>query len=323
MIIIPSNKFVDSQDALPSNVGVEGWFTLKAVKGGRTVREISFEQSRRIGPFHNLLLDAGLDRFGSNGGNSTFNNCVVGLGTTPPSVADTGLASFLGLLASLGSSTSGGGSPEYWASHNARWQSSIGQLGNNNITEVGVGWGINGSDLFSRELIRDSLGNPVAFPILSDEQLEVTYQLRIYPPLGDSHGTVTIGSTVHDVMTRAWNINTQSNWSPFSGGSPSPDISTISGYGQSFEGDAIANDSSNAPSGHIGNATSRSMDSYIPGDLFKDGRVTFGTGAGNGSIRVVTVNHRAGRFQHQFDPPIVKNNTQILHLDVRYSWARR
>src|SRR5690606_24121908 len=89
-----------------------------------------------------------------------------------------------------------------------------GELGNNNLTEIGISGQNKNGLLFSRELIRDSSGNPAAFPITEDEQLEVTYELRLYPNLNDVPATVMVGSNSHDTITRPLGVTNTSNWGP-------------------------------------------------------------------------------------------------------------
>src|SRR5690606_19073517 len=94
-----------------------------------------------------------------------------------------------------------------YSSRTFTWTSAIGALGNNNLTEIGIsGQSANGL-LFSRELIRDPNGNPAAFPISADEQLEVTYELRLYPNLNDVPATVTVGASSYDTITRPIGVN--------------------------------------------------------------------------------------------------------------------
>ena len=64
MIYIPSGKYLEGEHP-EMDVGIEGWFTLRALnRYGRVVRERTFKERRReVGPFHNLLLNNGLNRF--------------------------------------------------------------------------------------------------------------------------------------------------------------------------------------------------------------------------------------------------------------------
>src|SRR5690606_32703647 len=106
------------------------------------------------------------------------------------------------------------GPPDYYSYRTFTWISSIGALGNNNLTEIAISGQSTNGRLFSRELIRDSSGNPAAFPITEDEQLEVTYELRLYPNLNDVPATVMVGSNSHDTITRPIGVTNTASWGP-------------------------------------------------------------------------------------------------------------
>jgi hypothetical protein len=59
--IITPGRFVESKDPLGLQIEIEGWFTLAAVRNGRVLRSRKFKVERKVGPFHNLLLDVGMD----------------------------------------------------------------------------------------------------------------------------------------------------------------------------------------------------------------------------------------------------------------------
>lgn len=297
--------------------GVEGWFTVEALKGGSPIR---------VRKFKNLITDWGLDGLGGLSSANLYRGCLVGTGTTPPTYTDSQMSNF---LAGLSTSFPTGGSgvspaPEYYSWRDFTWTSAIGALGNNNLTEVGISGSFNeDKDLFSRQLILDSGGNPVAFPIKDDEQLRVTYQLRFYPPLTDSLSTINIGSASYDTITRALWVTGSNAWgvAPASGGGAGLNFQSISGV-DAYSGD-IRSITDITPAGSLlGNATHSTLP-YVSGSHYSDIRGQFPTGQGNGDIRSSVFILRCCRFQVQYDPPIPKSNNEILTLNQRISWARR
>lgn len=326
MIVIPSSKYVEGE--LPEyRIGLEGWFTLQAIKRGRVVRSREFKQGKKeCGPFHNLITDLGLDRIGSQAANAVYRYCVVGTGTATPTAADTQLAAYHGLITTASGSNSTGPSPDYYTAIQIIWTSGIGDLGTVNLTEVGVG-GTNGNSLlFSRELIRDPGGSPVAFPLLNDEQLRVIYQLRMYPPLTDNPATVLIGASSHDTITRALNVNSTTNaWGfmPISGAASSwANFQTNGADASAYSGDLAAITATSPAGTNLGFA-SLGAAGYSNGNHYRDLSATWGPTVGNGNIRTVLLRNNATKWQVRYDPVIAKTNTQQLVLNQRVSWARR
>lgn len=328
-IYIPSGRFLEGEVS-EAKVGLEGWYTLRARRrSGRVTREHTFkaEACRELPPFHNLITDLGLNRFGSTSGNSLYTRCHVGTGTATPSVTDTQLHNFLAAVSTaLPSEASGNsGPPDYYSYRTFTWTSAIGALGNNNLTEIGIsGQNANGL-LFSRELIRDSGGNPTAFPISNDEQLEVTYELRLYPNLTDVPATVMVGSNSHDTITRAIAVTNTARWAPVGAGSVLANAGwsgSAIGSNRAFSGDLVPY-TDNTPSGNLGDASSGATAAYTNGTFYRDISNTWNISTGNGNIRTVTFGFGCAAFQVRYDPVITKLNTQVLTLNQRISWARR
>lgn len=328
-IYIPSGRFLEGEIA-EAKVGLEGWFTLRARRrSGRVTRERKFKvgEIRELPRFHNLITNLGLDRFGSVGGNALYTHCHVGTGTATPSYTDTQLQNFLAVVSDSNPSTSASnsGPPDYYSSRTFTWTSAIGALGNNNLTEIGIsGQSANGL-LFSRELIRDPNGNPAAFPISADEQLEVTYELRLYPNLNDVPATVMVGASSYDTITRPIDVN-GSAWGPVAAtlSAVNGARSGASGANRAFTGDLVPYTSSLiSPSGSLGDASSGATASYTNGSYYRDISNTWNISVGNGNIRLVTFRFGCAAFQVRFDPVITKTNTQVLTLHQRMSWARR
>lgn len=315
--IITPGRFIDGE-APEARCGLEGWFTLRAKdRWGRVRRERTF-------PTHNLITDLGLDRFGSENANSVYNRCHVGLGVTPPQVTDNQLANFLANVQTGSPSQTLGTAPapDYYSWRRIEFTSAIGALGNNNLTEVGIsGQNTNGL-LFSRDLIKDSGGNPSAFPISDDEQLTVIYELRIYPPLSDSSETVSVGANTHDTLSRARNV-TGGVWGLVASTQSVNNFSRAgSGHQGAYSGDLVAIDA-NQPSGSLGSASSGSVSDYNNGDHYRDVTNVWNIGTGNGDIRTVVFTVSCCSFQCQYDPPITKTSDQTLTLHQRISWGRR
>lgn len=325
-IYIPSGRFLEGEIS-EAKVGLEGWYTLRAIRrSGRVTREHTFkaEACRELPPFRNLITDLGLNRFGSTGASSVYSWCHVGTGTATPSVTDTQLQTFLAAVGTTpATSIANSGPPDYYSYRRFTWTSTVGALGNNNLTEIGISGQATNGLLFSRELIRDSGGNPAAFPISDDEQLEVTYELRLYPNLSDVPATVMVGPNSHDTITRPIDVTTAASWAPVN---PLDSFANaaLNSPNVAYSGDLVPyTNSAGSLSGPLGAASSGATAPYTDGNFYRDVSNTWNISTGNGNIRVVMVSFRCATFQVRFDPVITKLNTQVLTLHQRISWARR
>lgn len=331
MIYIPSGKYLEGEHP-EMDVGIEGWFTLRALnRYGRVVRERTFKERRReVGPFHNLLLNNGLNRFATQLPESAYRYCHVGLGTATPAVTDSQLSNFLAnvSLSLPVEAVSNSGSPNYYSARTFQWTSAIGALGTNNLTEVGISGTSTNGNLFSRELIRDGGGSPTSFPIASTEQLQVTYELRIYPKLTDTLATVNISGVNYDTTTRGLAISSTSDWGPQTcapaGGTNYNVASKVGGSIAAFSGAMVANTTgSTGISGSLGGATSILEGSYSGDTHHKSTQATWSTTAGNGNIATIRWPFYCACFQIGYSPAIPKTSAKTLLLNQRISWARR
>jgi len=326
-IFVPSNSHLEAEVSA-AECRTEGYFTLQARnRFGRLLRERTFkvdDYDRSIGPFHNLILNQGMDRLSTNTSNNTYNRCSVGVGTLAPAVTQTALANFVSDMGTPSTTNGTGPAPEYYSWRRITWTTAIGAIPTNNLSEIGVGSSTtNNNNLFSRELIRDAQGVPTVFPISSDEQLTVTYELRLYPPLGDTPATITVGATSYDTITRAFNIAGNA-WGFNSPSGSTANFAASSGttFGL-YTGDMVENTTASNPTGNLGSASNTSNAAYTPGSYQRDISATWSITNGNGSIRTARMSYGCAQFQVRYDPVLVKTNTQTMTLNHRISWARR
>lgn len=311
MIYLPKNKEI----ILPSMTSkVGGFFKLEAVRN---------DGSRRLLAdwFPNLITDVGLNRIGTG---NYLTACHVGTNNTAPAVSDTALAGFVAGSNNVTVGVSGAQSsaPYYgWKTRTYRFAAAP---ANWNLNEVGIATSaVNGGStiMFSRALILDDLGSPTTVTVLTGEILDVTYQLRLYPPLTDVNQTINIpGSGDHDVITRAASVTSDSWWGDILGSAATIYTGVLSMF-QVWSGNigAITSTPSGSQQGfNAGNLA------YVNNSLQRDGTKSLGLSEGNfaGGIRSLCWHSTLGRFQQQFDPPIPKTNAKTLSLVVRYSWAR-
>lgn len=311
--IIPEKRFVDV--GMPAaNLTMRGRYRL-------TVRDRHGDAKRGTDWFPNIILNSGLNRWGSGG---VISGAAIGTGSSTPDATQTGLdaQSTWTTTAGTGHNTvSASGVSPYFNSRIHVYRTALGAL-NGNYSEVGVGWAT--GQMFSRALILDGLGNPTTISVASDEQLDIEYELQVFPPLTDVVGTITIaGMGDVDIVGRAANVNatsTSQGWGVLSSVAPSLIASG------SLAMNAALSVVTALPSGQVGAATSATTDAYSPGSLQRTGFVSYGTTGGNpaGGVNLsLAAWNGFSCFQYSYSPTIPKNSTKTLVLNYRVSWARR
>lgn len=284
-----------------------GWFKIEATRPDGTRRVLADW-------FPNLILDGGLDRMGAN--HDYLSWCQVGSGSTAPVAAQTALVNRIaGTNTALNNSGAQASAPYFgWIRQTYRFAQGVAA---GNLSEVGVGWATSGS-LFSRALILDGGGSPTTITVLSDEVLDVTYELRRYPGTVDLTGTVVLNGVTHNWVSRASGVTNTSSWA--GADTMALDLAT------SYDGD-IGAVTALFPSGTAGSLTATAL-AYSAGSYVRAATVSAGLNDSNlsGGIRSLVIGSYSkggGRYQIQFDPAIPKDDTKVLSLTIQHSWARR
>lgn len=302
---------------------------------------------QEVGPFSNLITNAGLERAGTG---QSRNGVMVGTGSTPPSVSDTQLQSFLAYTSSTAPAGSWngavayGGSPDYWVQGVGTWRFAAGGA-TGNISEVGIGW-LEGSGtdadrhrLFSRALIVDALGSPITITVLPDEVLDVTYALRHYPAIAnDVEQEVTISGVPYEFVTRNLALEDSSYHQVASGGQqrfnygPTACTGTAAGTPPALNPD-ITSSTNMLNRGAIGQFDAGPQ-AYAPGSKSLSAVLSASLTQANLAygIRGLTLNIRNSAnpgtgfivtgWQSTITPAIPKNNTNVLSFGASFSWDR-
>lgn len=313
------------------NTGLEGLYRL--VKRKVTTDEVVHD----TGWFHNLITDTGLDLFGES--SLPFVDYIsVGTGNSIPAFTDTGLANrkFTRQANSTGFSRNTGelatygvlaGGPPYVSFYRCKARFEAGEA-TGNITEVGIGPVNTGLQLFSRSLVVDGVGSPVAITVLADEYLDVYYELRGYYKETDSVANITISGVSYNVVWRRHSATSSLNG--LSLGYNAGSLVTTGG-GYTFRPTYLHDSTgelgpiTGTPTGPGDNPTTTfSALAYTLGSHFRDISHTWGPTAGNFAtgIGVISVSTSRGFWQMKFTPAIPKNATNSLNIVVRVRWER-
>lgn len=215
-VVIHTPRFTEAEAHLPKT-GIGGRFHVE-------LRDAATGLIKQAFTMPNLITTVGLNSFLGTSGASTLdtllNFAAVGTNNTAPTNADTALG------AQVGSRVTGNGgiadafatsiAPDFVSIQRTReWGTAE---GNGNLTEIGFFNAASGGVMWCRALFRDGGGTPVTVVKTASDILRVTYELRIYPALGDSTQTgITISGTPYNFV---WRPVTRTLWpiSLWSGG---------------------------------------------------------------------------------------------------------
>jgi len=294
--------------------GVRGFYRIEAVKPDGTRREIG-------GWFENLITNGGLDRMGDQSDWLTF--CQVGSGSVDPTFAGSTLTNRVAGTSNSPSTVSGSqaSSPYFtWRRNVYRFNAGT---ATGNLSEIGIGWASSGG-LFSWSLIKDTDGSPTTITIQSDEILDVTYEVRMYPITTDSTGVLNIAGTDYNYIVRAANVTSNNNttgWEIAQNGTSARSVGGGTGATRTGEGSiGLITGSSGGAVNRDGGSTS----AYVAGSYENTAQFTWNIGSSNfatgiGSIRWI---HGWGNFQIGFTPKVPKTNTDVFTITVKHTWAR-
>jgi len=310
-IWVPRTKIIEPDRELLIPHKLAGRFRMQVYRpDGRLRHDTGF--------FPNLVLDQGLNFIGTT--SSWLGACRVGTGNTAPANGQTNLISHVaGTSTQQASNTGAQASAPYYGWMTKTYRFSQGAAAGN-LAEVGIGTGTtNAGNLFSRALILDGSLSPTTLTVLSDEFLDVTYELRCYVPASDALYTIAVSSVNYDITARASQANS-TIWSP-----------TASG----FTGGGGGTNSVTAYSGSIGaitaspggttSATSPSNIAYSDSTYRRDFTASWDLNSANfgvGGITAFRASMGCGAMQYGLNTGIPKDNTKTLQMSFRHTWAR-
>jgi len=303
-----------SCNSMDANVGISGYWKLTTIKPDGT--------KKVCGEFKNLILDAGLDALGKS---RVHEYCRVGTSNLAVNSSQNSLVSQIASTNTLQGSTNGAQSTApYYGWRRITYRFNIG-VAAGNLSEIGIGWSSTGSTLFSRALILDGLGNPTTITVASDEILDATYEMRIYPPTTDVTGTITLDGVSHTYIIRACEVNNSDHWN-ISRQDDNWSYNTLLYVWANFFTGPSVGIASGRPTGDLSNSSTCIVDPYTV-NREATGTIKAGVNDANNALGIGTVTFGLSgilrnKFQLSFTPNIMKNNTKALSLQVKLTWGR-
>jgi len=282
-------------NALRLTVGVEGWFEIWAESPSTGIR-------RLVAPYQkNAVLDNGRNNMAVQ--NNWMQYCQIGTGSTPPTPSDSSLTGYVTYTDTIQADLNGQqAAAPYYGWRRVTYRFPAGLISNENLNEIGVGWGQSGSTLATRALIRDEVGDPTTVTPIGDEFLDVVYEIRYYPPLGDNVQTdVVLEGINYTCTSRAANV-TQDRWSADIGtkfGNYSPNVSSFRAF------DGVIGAITSSPTGNAANCDNANQydlayqtDTFFVGVVCNTGTQGWNLGAG---IRSLLMQTTMGEYQTEFE----------------------
>lgn len=356
----------------PLRLALSGHYKLETFKTDESGNEIPGTREVKADWFDNLITNKGLDMIGYTAGNvpsssyEYMRGCQVGAGSTAPAFTDTALVSRINSTVNRLSVQDGrdlSNPTARYAYHRMVYRFSPGSTSAaGNVSEIGVVGGVNDgssaggalfptADLFSRALVLDGGGSPTTVTVLSDETLDVTYEVRVYVPNSDATGTVTLNGSVYNWTVRASDIDQGPAVNGGGWGSPSPNNPAVIsmsleprqsvGFGENaaYVGASSAigliTDEPSGTKCGIGSSSSTGSSSvgviggYTEGNHYVDVNHFFDLGPAPGAninnvdgIGAMRLCLDCCSFQMGFSPRPVKTPDMKLNIVWRVSWAR-
>jgi hypothetical protein len=286
---------------------------------------------RKVWHLRNLIADAGLEQIGTG---ITFDQLIgyAGAGTdnTAPAAGQVGLVAEVGPAAANRTNFDGGIAdtfgiePTYTWMRRTRVFTEAQVVGT--LRELGIFRNVSGAPMWSRFLVTDSIGDPDFVEKAADDELRLTYELRIFPPTVEVENEFTIKQVEIVAQTRAVNFADNDAWGA--------NGEFFTGFGTNFqnlhqaheENAPVAIDA-DVPAGGT-NATGSTVIPYVPLSLerliksrWNPPVANFVTGVGGLSWRLLDTSPLA-QFHTVFDPKIEKLDTERLNVTLAVSWGR-
>lgn len=297
----------------------EGWWDVKLI-------DAKSKQVKRHLRFKNLITDAGLNGLGGDffGPHHMTSFLGVGTGNTAPTAADTVLQTPTGTrVGRSGLSVAAGPANAYYScTFTATF---LEATANGNLTEIGTFSASSAGIMWTRQLFKDGAGVPTVIVKTAADQLQVTYEMRLYSPTVDVAGNVLISAVNYAYVNRASSITNSTTW----GAGPL----TLWGSNQTSLANAYETDilgsTSGLPAGSAGAASSATVAAYVALSYQRDATHIWEPAAGNFASGIGAITHGvvggyggSHPFQCSFAPKIPKTAVKRLTLITRANWAR-
>ncbi len=284
----------------------------------------------------NLILNQGLNFFGGGKGDSINKSCVIGSGSSTPTVTQNSLDSPIALALDSDTTSNysyddkGDGMYRMWEQKKYRFTG----LNNVNISEVGLASSkktsadtpiISDFYLTTRALIKDSEGNAVSITIKTGETLDIFYKVHKVIDIREKSFIVNLddgagNTTPYNVTKRAFAVGSSSGLASIR----LTEMTRVTAHSSDFF--PITQDDV-TPEIIIPS----SMSTYENNSFKRTLYINFSLSQANMHIRTITSHHSVWNrflpFQLRFgrvsdDAPITKTDKHTMSIPLEFSWGR-
>lgn len=285
---------------------IRGEFDLEIVRPDGTVRQHLH--------FKNLITDLALEAMSSKGvPGGGWTNMFAGTGNRTPVPADVSLvAPVANASASLNY-----GNRAVWDSttgekvHTGTGTFRAGSFQGQSLAEVGIGRVV--SELYSRSLIKDANGDPTTITVLVDEELRVTYTLRIAPP-ASSEVKITMKGIEYTLSMR--DRRTFRNLSP----GPAAEFGTRASL--AWSAISAPDNNGQTKTAYLSGAAGTGI-IQVPAQSAQIMRIQPADANWTEGIQYLRWETPAGReLEIKLDPPLVKNSLERVDITVTHIFNR-
>ena len=192
------------QNIISMNVGIKTRYKFIAVNPN------TMEERELSGWCENILLTSGRNELANR---NWFTYCQVGTDSTAPAIGQTGLLGYVAGTNQIEETVTGTqSSAPYYGWKRKRFRFNPGEAVGN-LNEVAIAWaGTAGANCVTRALIVDINGVQTTITPLVTEILDVVVEVRYYPPLIDTTGTVVLNGITYNYIVRAAAATSSSAW---------------------------------------------------------------------------------------------------------------
>lgn len=291
------------------------------LSGRYLLRVVGSEGLRRSYSFDNMVVDNGLEQIGTDTVNLTY--CQVGRNANPATPLDTNLYYYNAYTSIINEpiNFSKSQTKDNVLETNITYEFPFGAI-TQDITEISVGNQIN-TDIFSRALIRDALGNPTSIKVGPDEGLFVTYTVETHVNAADTQVTKVINGVNTVITIRPSMLGVGSAWTPVKTGLQT-DVGSFA-----LASDLPMLDNLETPIiNQDFSADKFSSMTYTPLSHQRTHAFKFGKLKANFPTGIKTVFIRSntpflGAYQLEFNPAIAKTEQNTLSFNLTIGWGRK
>ena len=293
------------------NMNVKGFYFFE-VGNEEGTRDLAIAERHE-----NMVVNTGLDALATSG--NLFYQCAVGTDNSVVLPTQTALGAQVGITGTILRTTSGAVSVSSTRSYKYlrvtfRFNKGV---ATGSLNEVAVFSPGSPNKMLSRSLIVDTLGNPTTLTVLSDEWLDVTYELQFHVDLTPVVFTATIAEEVYNITCKparhlnAVGHNNYTNSILLNNGTSS---TAYNGANGTVEG---------LPTGSSSSGT-LSTGTYVNGSYEADIMFSGTLDQLNltGGIKSLLINLSKTSWQFEFDKPLLKDSYRTVVFTFKLVWGR-